>query len=117
VLAEDRVIAERIAKKPEAVEATADRFALVRVAGAAWRRVSGDRAQRGDAEHRGDGSNSDSGGMRCASFSLLSIPIGSRPGNLGVTWRSTAISTAFPVGDGAGWTHEPWGAEMVDGRI
>ena len=23
----------------------------------------------------------------------------------------------FPVGDGAGWTHDPWGAEMVDGRI
>ena len=23
----------------------------------------------------------------------------------------------FPVGDGAGWTHDPWGAEVVDGRI
>jgi succinyl-diaminopimelate desuccinylase len=23
----------------------------------------------------------------------------------------------FPVGDGAGWTHDPWGAELVDGRI
>lgn len=24
---------------------------------------------------------------------------------------------AFPVGDGAGWTHDPWGGELVDGRI
>jgi succinyl-diaminopimelate desuccinylase len=23
----------------------------------------------------------------------------------------------FPVGDGAGWSHDPWGAELVDGRI
>jgi succinyl-diaminopimelate desuccinylase len=23
----------------------------------------------------------------------------------------------FPVGDGAGWTHDPWGGEVVDGRI
>jgi succinyl-diaminopimelate desuccinylase len=23
----------------------------------------------------------------------------------------------FPVGDGAGWTHDPWAAELVDGRI
>src|ERR1700722_16512939 len=23
----------------------------------------------------------------------------------------------FPVGDGAGWTHDPWGGELVDGRI
>ena len=23
----------------------------------------------------------------------------------------------FPVGDGAGWTHDPWGAELVDGQI
>src|SRR5258708_5449924 len=23
----------------------------------------------------------------------------------------------FPVGDGSGWTHDPWGAELVDGRI
>lgn len=23
----------------------------------------------------------------------------------------------FPVGDGAGWTKDPWGAELVDGRI
>src|SRR5215475_9761401 len=24
---------------------------------------------------------------------------------------------AFPVGDGAGWTRDPWGAELVDGKI
>jgi succinyl-diaminopimelate desuccinylase len=24
---------------------------------------------------------------------------------------------AFPVGDGAGWTHDPWGGELADGRI
>jgi succinyl-diaminopimelate desuccinylase len=23
----------------------------------------------------------------------------------------------FPVGDGAGWTHDPWGGELADGRI
>jgi succinyl-diaminopimelate desuccinylase len=23
----------------------------------------------------------------------------------------------FPVGDGVGWTHDPWGGELVDGRI
>ena len=23
----------------------------------------------------------------------------------------------FPVGDGSGWTHDPWGGEVVDGRI
>jgi succinyl-diaminopimelate desuccinylase len=23
----------------------------------------------------------------------------------------------FPVGDGAGWTRDPWGAELIDGRI
>jgi succinyl-diaminopimelate desuccinylase len=23
----------------------------------------------------------------------------------------------FPIGDGAGWTHDPWGGELVDGRI
>jgi succinyl-diaminopimelate desuccinylase len=23
----------------------------------------------------------------------------------------------FPVGDGAGWTQDPWGGELVDGRI
>ena len=23
----------------------------------------------------------------------------------------------FPVGEGAGWTHDPWGAELVDSRI
>ncbi len=23
----------------------------------------------------------------------------------------------FPVGDGAGWSHDPWGGELVDGRI
>ncbi|HTZ35065.1 MAG TPA: M20/M25/M40 family metallo-hydrolase [Stellaceae bacterium] len=23
----------------------------------------------------------------------------------------------FPVGDAAGWTHDPWGGELVDGRI
>jgi succinyl-diaminopimelate desuccinylase len=23
----------------------------------------------------------------------------------------------FPVGDGVGWTHDPWGSEVVDGRI
>ena len=23
----------------------------------------------------------------------------------------------FPVGDGIGWTHDPWGGELVDGRI
>jgi succinyl-diaminopimelate desuccinylase len=23
----------------------------------------------------------------------------------------------FPVGDGGGWTHDPWGGELVDGRI
>jgi succinyl-diaminopimelate desuccinylase len=23
----------------------------------------------------------------------------------------------FPAGDGAGWTHDPWGGELVDGRI
>jgi acetylornithine deacetylase/succinyl-diaminopimelate desuccinylase-like protein len=22
-----------------------------------------------------------------------------------------------PAGDGAGWTHDPWGGELVDGRI
>jgi succinyl-diaminopimelate desuccinylase len=23
----------------------------------------------------------------------------------------------FPAGDGAGWTYDPWGGELVDGRI
>src|SRR4030042_5749765 len=23
----------------------------------------------------------------------------------------------FPVGDGAGWSHDPWGGELVDGRV
>jgi succinyl-diaminopimelate desuccinylase len=23
----------------------------------------------------------------------------------------------FPVGDGAGWTHDPWGGELIDGKI
>src|SRR5690348_5908026 len=23
----------------------------------------------------------------------------------------------FPVGDGAGWSHDPWGGELVDGKV